>query len=258
MLEYVLVWSVKNDKIINNIFIPKLMTLSFKNQNDILNLEKLNSNDIEYIFSDKPINRLKTKPQIEEKIKLLDKLRSEIENIDNCELKKNAKQLVFADGNNQSKIMIIGEGPGQKEDEQGKPFVGDAGILLNKMLEAIQIKRNNIYITNVVNYRPPNNRKPEPSEINRYSNYLRQHIAIIDPKILILMGSTAMESLFGSKIKISKERGVWKELIIHNKTYLTMITFHPAYLLRQADQKKYSWADLKLIRKKIDELKISV
>ena len=234
------------------------MTLNFKNQNDILNLEKLNSNEIEYIFSDKPINRLKTKPQLEDKIKLLSKLRNEIENIDNCELKKNAKQLVFADGNNQSKIMIIGEGPGQKEDEQGKPFVGDAGILLNKMLEAIQIKRNNIYITNVVNYRPPNNRKPEPSEINRYSNYLRQHIAIIDPKILILMGSTAMESLFGSKIKISKERGVWKELIIHNKTYLTMITFHPAYLLRQADQKKYSWADLKLIRKKIDELKISV
>ena len=234
------------------------MTLNFKNQNDILNLEKLNSNEIEYIFSDKPINRLKTKPQLEDKIKLLSKLRSEIENIDNCELKKNAKQLVFADGNNQSKIMIIGEGPGQKEDEQGKPFVGDAGILLNKMLEAIQIKRNNIYITNVVNYRPPNNMKPEPSEINRYSNYLRQHIAIIDPKILILMGSTAMESLFGSKIKISKERGVWKELIIHNKTYLTMITFHPAYLLRQADQKKYSWADLKLIRKKIDELKISV
>ena len=234
------------------------MTLIQKNQIDILNVEKLNSNEIEYIFSDKPINRLKTKPQLEDKIKLLSKLRSEIENIDNCELKKNANQLVFADGNNQSKIMIIGEGPGQKEDEQGKPFVGDAGILLNKMLEAIQIKRNNIYITNVVNYRPPNNRKPEPSEINRYSNYLRQHIAIIDPKILILMGSTAMESLFGSKIKISKERCVWKELIIHNKTYLTMITFHPAYLLRQADQKKYSWADLKLIRKKIDELKISV
>ena len=234
------------------------MTLSLKNQNDILNLEKLNSNEIEYIFNDKPINRLKTKPQLEDKIQLLSKLRSEIENIDNCELKKNAKQLVFADGNSQSKIMIVGEGPGQKEDEQGKPFVGDAGLLLNKMLEAIKIKRNNIYITNVVNYRPPNNRKPEPSEINRYSNFLRQHISIIDPKILILMGSTAMESLFGSKIKITKERGVWKELIIHNKTYLTIITFHPAYLLRQADQKKYSWADLKLIRKKIDELKISV
>ncbi len=233
------------------------MTLNLKNQNDILNLENLNSNEIEYIFSDKPINRLKTKLQLEDKKKLLLELKSEIENIDNCELKNNATQLVFADGNCESNIMIIGEGPGQKEDEQGKPFVGDAGQLLNKMLEAIQIKRHNIYITNVVNYRPPNNRKPEPSEINRYSNFLRKHISIIDPKILILMGSTAMESLFGSKIKISKERGVWKDLIIHNKTYLTMITFHPAYLLRQAEQKKYSWADLKQIRKKIDELRIS-
>ena len=90
------------------------MTLSLKNQNDILNLEKLNSNEIEYIFNDKPINRLKTKPQLEDKIQLLSKLRREIENIDNCELKKNAKQLVFADGNSQSKIMIVGEGPGQK------------------------------------------------------------------------------------------------------------------------------------------------
>ena len=233
------------------------MTLNLKNQNDILNLENLNSNEIEYIFNDKPINRLKTKLQLEDKKKLLLELKNEIENIDNCELKNNATQLVFADGNCESKIMIIGEGPGQKEDEQGKPFVGDAGVLLNKMLEAIQIKRNNIYITNVVNYRPPNNRKPEPSEINRYSNFLRKHISIIDPKILILMGSTAMESLFGSKIKISKERGVWKDLIIHNKTYLTIITFHPAYLLRQAEQKKYSWADLKQIRKKIDELRIS-
>ncbi len=234
------------------------MTINLKNQNDILNLENFNSNEIEYIFNDKPINRLKTKLQLEDKKKLLLELKNEIENIDNCELKNNATQLVFADGNIESKIMVIGEGPGQKEDEQGKPFVGDAGLLLNKMLDAIQIKRNDIYITNVVNYRPPNNRKPEPSEINRYSNFLRKHILIIDPKILILMGSTAMESLFGSKIKISKERGVWKNLIIHNKTYLTMITFHPAYLLRQAEQKKYSWADLKQIRKKIDELRISV
>ena len=102
------------------------------------------------------------------------------------------------------------------------------------------------------------NRKPESSEINRYSEFLRQHISIIDPKILILMGSTAMEALFGSKIKISKERGIWKEIIINNKTYLVMITFHPAYLLRQADQKKYSWADLKEIRKKIDELNLKL
>jgi len=129
-------------------------------------------------------------------------------------------------------------------------------MLLNKMLKAINIQRNNAYITNVVNYRPPNNRKPDPSEINRYSIYLRRHISIINPRILILMGSTAMESLFGSKIKISKERGSWKEVIINDRTYLTMITFHPAYLLRQPEQKKYSWADLKEIRKKIDQLNI--
>ena len=230
------------------------MILEDKNQNEIINSELINSYDIEYVFSDKPINRFKTKEKIEDKSILLNNLRNKIENIENCELKANANKLVFSDGNNQSKIMIVGEGPGQKEDEIGKPFVGDAGMLLNKMLKAINIERNKVYITNVVNYRPPNNRKPEPAEITRYSNFLREHISIIEPKILILMGSSAMESLFGSKIKITKERGVWKDIIINNKTYLCMITFHPAYLLRQPDQKKYSWLDLKEVKKKIDNL----
>ena len=234
------------------------MTLEDKNQNDIINSELINSYDIEYIFSDKPINRFKIKPILEDRSKLLSDLRSEIKNIDNCELKSSATKLVFSDGDNQSQIMIIGEGPGQKEDEAGKPFVGDAGMLLNKMLKAINIERGKVYITNVVNYRPPNNRKPEPAEVSRYSNFLRKHISIIDPKILILMGSTAMESLFGSKIKITKERGNWKDIIINNKTYLCMITFHPAYLLRQPEQKKYSWIDLKEIKKKIDELNLKI
>ncbi len=234
------------------------MTLEDKNQNDIIKSELINSYDIEYVYSDKPINRFKIKPILEDKSKLLGDLRNEIENLDNCELKSNSTKLVFADGNNQSQIMIIGEGPGQKEDETGKPFVGDAGMLLNKMLNAINIERNQVYITNVVNYRPPNNRKPEPSEVTRYSSFLRKHISIINPKILILMGSTAMESLFGSKIKITKERGNWKDIIINNKTYLSMITFHPAYLLRKPEQKKYSWADLKEIKKKIDELNIKI
>ncbi len=234
------------------------MTLEDKNQNDIINSELINSYDIEYIFSDKPINRFKIKPILEDRSKLLSDLKSEIKNIDNCELKSSATKLVFSDGDNQSQIMIIGEGPGQKEDEVGKPFVGDAGMLLNKMLKAINIERSKVYITNVVNYRPPNNRKPEPAEVSRYSNFLRKHISIIDPKILILMGSTAMESLFGSKIKITKERGNWKDIIINNKTYLCMITFHPAYLLRQPEQKKYSWIDLKEIKKKIDELNLKI
>ena len=234
------------------------MILDDKNQNDIINSELINSHDIEYIFSNKPINRIKTKPKVENKSILLENLRKKISNLDNCELKNHATQLVFSDGTAESQLMIVGEGPGQKEDELGKPFVGDAGMLLNKMLKAINIDRNKVYITNVVNYRPPNNRKPEPAEIIRYSNFLREHISIIDPKILILMGSSAMEALFGSKIKISKERGAWKEVIVNQKTYLTIITFHPAYLLRQPDQKKYSWSDLKEIRKKIDELNLII
>ncbi len=234
------------------------MTLEDKNQNDIINSELINSYDIKYIYNDKPINRFKIKPILEDKSKLLGDLRNEIENLDNCELKSNSTKLVFADGNNQSQIMIIGEGPGQKEDEAGKPFVGDAGMLLNKMLNAINIERNQVYITNVVNYRPPNNRKPEPSEVTRYSSFLRKHISIINPKILILMGSTAMESLFGSKIKITKERGNWKDIIINNKTYLSMITFHPAYLLKKPEKKKYSWADLKEKKKKIDEVNLTI
>ena len=232
------------------------MTSRDKNQNDIINSELINSYNIDYIFSDRPINRFKIKPLVEDISNKLNDLITEIQNIQNCELKNNANKLVFNDGNNLSKIMIVGEGPGQKEDEIGKPFVGDAGMLLNKMLKAININREKVYITNVVNYRPPSNRKPEPSEIIRYSNYLRKHISIIDPKILILMGSTAMETLFGSKIKISRERGVWKDIIINNKSYLCMITFHPAYLLRQPENKKYSWIDLKEIRKKIDQLNI--
>ena len=234
------------------------MIVKDKNQNDIIDQELRNSFEIDYIFQNKPINRFRNKPTIENINSKLNDLKAKIKNIGNCDLKNNAKQIVFSDGDSNSPIMIVGEGPGQKEDELGKPFVGDAGQLLNKMLNAINIKRKNIYITNVVNYRPPDNRKPEPAEINRYSEFLREHISIIDPKILILMGSTAMEALFGSKIKISKERGIWKEIIINNKTYLVMITFHPAYLLRQADQKKYSWADLKEIRKKIDLLKLKI
>ena len=223
---------------------------------ETLNQEFLKSIESEYIFDNAPINRfIKNKENSGINKKLVD-LKSKIKSIEDCELKKFAKNMVFSDGNPSSQIMLVGEGPGEKEDAQGKPFVGDAGILLNKMLNAIKIKRENIYITNVVNYRPPNNRKPEISEINRYSVFLREHISIINPKILILMGSTAMEAIFGQKLKISKERGKWKETIINQKTFLTILTFHPAYLLRQPDQKKFSWEDLKNIRKKIDELKI--
>jgi len=233
------------------------------NQNDSFDLELLNSIENNYVFENNPINRLNnentaSKTSSGEKIKNLENLKKEINSIENCKLKENASKIVFSDGNTQSPIMIVGEGPGQKEDELGKPFVGDAGSLLNKMLKAINIEREKVYITNVVNYRPPNNRKPETSEINRYSKFLKEHISIIDPQILILMGSTAMEALIGINKKISEERGQWKEVIIKQKTYKTIITFHPAYLLRQPEQKKFSWKDLKIIRKEIDVLNIKI
>ena len=224
----------------------------------IINEEILKSIESSYVYNNEPINRFK-KLNEPENIKLqLENLKNKISLIDNCDLKNNAKKIVFGDGNINSQVMIIGEGPGEKEDEIGKPFVGDAGNLLNKMLSAININRDTIYITNVVNFRPPNNRKPTSAEINRYSIFLREHILIINPKILIIMGSTAMEALVGNNIKISKNRGKWKEIIIKNKTFTSIVTFHPAYLLRQPDQKKYSWHDLKEIRKKIDELNIVI
>jgi len=233
------------------------------NQKDSFDIELLKSIDYDYVFNSNPINRLKKKinnpsKQNENKDKKLIKLKEEINSIQDCKLKNNASKIVFADGNIQSSIMIVGEGPGEKEDELGKPFVGDAGNLLNKMLRAIKIEREKIYITNVVNYRPPNDRKPEQSEINRYSKYLKEHISIIDPKILILMGSTAMEAILGINKEISKERGQWKEVIIKQKNYKTIITFHPAYLLRKPDQKKFSWEDLKIIHKEINQQNIEI
>ena len=233
------------------------------NQKDSFDIELLNLIGYDYVFDNSPINRLENKINTPNKLnknkqeKLIN-LKNEIDSIEDCKLKKNASKMVFADGDTQSSIMIVGEGPGQKEDELGKPFVGDAGNLLNRMLNAIKIERKKVYITNVVNYRPPNNRKPEQSEINRYSKYLKEHILIIDPKILILMGSTAMEAILGSNKRISKERGQWKEVIIKQKNYKTIITFHPAYLLRKPDQKKFSWEDLKIIRKEIDQQNIEI
>ncbi len=234
------------------------MEIEHKNQNNNNSEDIMELFEIDFVYENNPIKRVLDQPTLKDKQSLLENLKNKILNISDCKLKTNATQIVFNDGDIESPIMVVGEGPGQKEDAMGKPFVGDAGILLNKMLEAINIERSKVYITNVVNYRPPNNRKPEPSEINRYSLFLKEHINIIKPKILILMGSTAMESLFGQTVKISKERGKWKDLIINQNSYQTILTFHPAYLLRQPDQKRYSWADLKMIKKKIEEQKIRI
>ncbi len=193
-----------------------------------------------------------------DKIPQLEKLKKQINSIKNCDLKKNATNLVFADGNLNSSIMIIGEGPGANEDKEGKPFVGRAGKLLDKMLESIKLNRRNVYISNVVNFRPPMNRRPTDIEINRYLPFLNKHIEIINPKILLLLGSTALNALIGNEVVISKARGRWINKKIGNANPEVIASFHPAFLMRQPDQKKYAWEDLKMIRKKISELKIKL
>ncbi len=154
--------------------------------------------------------------------------------------------------------MIVGEGPGANEDKEGKPFVGRAGKLLDKMLAAIKLNRKNVYISNVVNFRPPMNRRPTDEEIKKYLPFLNKHIELINPKILLLLGATALNALIGNEVVISKARGKWTNKKFGESTIQIIASFHPAFLMRQPDQKKYAWEDLKMIRKKISELKIKL
>ncbi len=208
------------------------------------------------ILSNKSINRYNIEqPVIQgDKVKNLQKLREKIYEIKNCKLKENASNLVFSDGNPNAKVMIIGEGPGANEDKEGFPFVGRAGQLLDKMLNAINLSRKNVYITNVVNYRPPENRKPSEKEVQRYLPYLKKHIEIIKPKIILLLGSTAMNAILQNADVISKMRGKWNEIEINRIKIFSLVSFHPAYLLRQPEQKKFSWIDLKMIREKLKKI----
>ena len=210
------------------------------------------------IYNNNAINRYK-KDIFEisrDKAENLEKLKKSISNIDNCELKKNATNIVFADGNPKSKIMIVGEGPGSNEDQEGLPFVGRAGALLDKMLASINLDRKSVYITNVVNYRPPENRRPTEQEVEKYLPYLTKHIEIISPKIIILLGSTAMNAIVGSEEVISKVRGKWIDKKFGKCITSIIVTFHPAFLMRQPMQKKMAWIDLKMIKEKKYKLKI--
>ena len=210
------------------------------------------------IFDNKAINRYKKEnfEISEDKAESLKILKKSITNLKNCDLKKQAKNIVFCDGNPKSKIMLIGEAPGANEDEEGLPFVGRAGILLDKMLASINLDRKKVYISNIINYRPPENRRPTDQEIKRYLPYITKHIEIINPKILVLLGSTAMNALVGDDVVISKMRGKWIEKKFGNCKTSVIITFHPAFLMRQPAQKKMAWIDLKMIRDKKNNLKI--
>ena len=229
------------------------------NQKLIDLIEHYNLINANYLLSNSPLKRtIQTKINNFDKSKLerLIKLKKKLQLINNCDLKKNATNLVFGDGNADSKIMIIGEGPGAQEDAEGKPFVGRAGKLLDKMLESIQLDRTKVYISNVVNYRPPENRAPTEVEILRYLPYLRKHIEIINPKILVLLGKTALNAIVGQETIISKARGKWHQKEIGSTKLWVMASFHPAFLMRQPEQKKLAWIDLKMIRDKSKTLKI--
>ena len=215
----------------------------------------------ELVYDNKSIVRYKKNNKNntpKNKLNQLEELRKRINSIKNCDLKKNATNLVFSDGNPFAKIMIVGEGPGANEDKEGKPFVGRAGKLLDKMLAAIKLNRKNVYISNVVNFRPPMNRRPTDEEIKKYLPFLNKHIELINPKILLLLGSTALNALIGNEVVISKARGKWTNKKFGESTIQIIASFHPAFLMRQPDQKKYAWEDLKMIRKKISELKIKL
>jgi len=210
------------------------------------------------IYNNRAINRYK-KDNFEisaDKADNLERLKKSISNIKNCTLKSNATNMVFSDGNPKSKIMLIGEAPGSSEDQEGLPFVGRAGSLLDKMLASIELDRKSVYISNIINYRPPENRRPTEEEMSRYLPFIRKHIELINPKILVLLGSTAMNALIGNDVVISKVRGQWIAKEFGQCKTSVIVTFHPAFLMRQPTQKKLAWIDLKMIRDKKTKLKI--
>ena len=242
------------------------MTKKGLNQNAKYVQEFIDIIEPNFIFENKPINRFKIVKDSEKKVvqdnldkkTKLQELKRKINSIDDCNLKDNAKNLILGDGNIDSPIMLIGETPGDLEDNSGYSFQGNVGELLKKMLLAINVKKEKIYTAYSINFRPPDDRKPTSKEIKRYSIFIKEHITIIDPKIIILMGSTAMEAVTGINDKISLERGNWKEIILNNKTYPLIISFSPSYLIRFPENKKYSWEDLKKIKRKIEDLNIKV
>jgi DNA polymerase len=239
------------------------MTKKVINQKGNLDKILLNSIEPKYFFNRKPINRFHniengSASNLINKTKLLNDLKNQINSIEDCKLKDNAQNLFMGEGNINSSIMLISEAPGVEEDKSAKMFNGQIGDLLDKMLLAIKINRKDTYCTYAVNFKTPEDRKPTSQEIRRYSFFLKEHITIINPKIIILMGSSAMEAITGVNGKISSERGKWKEVILKKTTYPFMISFNPSYLIRFPENKKYSWQDLKKIKQKIEELEIKI
>ncbi len=178
----------------------------------------------------------------------LDQLRAAMDVFQHCELKRGARQLVFADGTPGARVMIIGEAPGRDEDREGKPFVGRAGQLLDRMLAAIDLdRRETVYITNVLPWRPPQNRDPKPEEIAMMKPFLERHVALAKPEVLVVMGNISCQAVLGKR-GITRLRGQWDQAL--NLPVIPM--FHPAYLLRQPQMKRQAWADLLELKARLE------
>lgn len=172
-------------------------------------------------------------------------LKAAMEAFDGCALKTTATQLVFADGPSSADVMIIGEAPGRDEDLKGTPFVGAAGALLNMILEAAGLPRSSVYVTNIVPWRPPGNRKPTPLETQICLPFVKRHIALAKPKKLLLLGGTPATALTGKTEGITRMRGRWQDIELGADARVEALpTFHPAYLLRQPAHKAFVWADM--------------
>ena len=179
-----------------------------------------------------------------------DSLNESIQKCDGCRLCENIHNKVPGQGNPGAALMLIGEGPGADEDAQGLAFVGRAGQLLTKMLEAIGLKREDVFICNIVNCRPPQNRVPAPDEAAACLPYLRAQVALVRPKVVLLLGATAARYVLGDSVRITRDRGIFAE----RKGIYFMPTYHPAALLRDETKKRDAWHDLQLVRDKLKEL----
>ena len=182
----------------------------------------------------------------------LDVLRSLLENYDGCALKSTATRLVFADGNPKARIMFVGEAPGREEDIEGLPFVGRSGKLLDRMIAAIGLDRSQVYIANVIPWRPPGNRTPTPQETQICLPFIQRQIELVDPDILVTLGNPSTQTLLSTREGIMKTRGRWLSYDTGTRAIRALATFHPAYLLRSPSYKRLSWQDLRSIAKALN------
>ncbi len=186
--------------------------------------------------------------------KSLEELQAILGAYDGCGLKLRATQLVFADGNPEADIMLIGEAPGAEEDRQGKPFVGKSGQLLDRMLGAIGLDRSKVYIANTVPWRPPGNRTPTPEEMALCLPFLHRQVELVAPKLVMTLGGPAMQTVFSTTNGIIKMRGKWSEVTIGNHRTDAIPTLHPAYLLRNPAAKQQAWRDMRSLKMKMAAL----